>query len=776
MKLRTQIQLFLFVFALVPMLALTALNLPIVLSKLESFLHRTHIQSMRADFAPLKQYIASRQELVRILAKLVLPKEMGKTGNSAKSALGVKVHFSQWVDQLLRGNLDIFQIIYLDAHGKSTLHLLRKSSGAPLQVVTDDADYVNNFYFKIGISIPFEDVFIGPIVFNANPDLGKRFMNMHMVSPIFSYAGDIDGMVLINIDVSTLPNAHPNTIWVHNDGRYFQMPGRANDTKDAFADYPGLREQFTSKNAVLWKGELGRQVIWVPLFYTEKNGPLWVGRVVDPSDIDLFRQQLQARLFVVSLVLIISALFIARKLALKIERFGKELINGIGQMLENKSVVFSWRGPIEIRTLALELTRLADKHAKTSQALYARAKELEETNRYKSQFLANMSHELRTPLNAIISLSKILMANDSGRLDSEQIKQASTIHRGGTNLLLMINDILDIAKIEAQKMNLQLSSIQLQSIWQPMLDLFFPLANEKGLTIKVFFDANSPKSIVSDRDKIEQILKNFIGNAIKFTHKGGITLIVDYSADVLALRRVRLCVRDTGIGIEKNEHNQIFMAFHQADGSTSRRFGGTGLGLTISQELAELIGAKIELKSEVGHGTEFSLLLPIEFDAAHIDKSLVEFLPQEEVIKPTFAVLPQYGDNAQQVLDFSGCRVLVVDKMLENLLALTPVLEGWGVAIIAAGSCQELQDVIQTDINFDIVFINIETLGEDAATLIAQLQVSFFDKNTVIVNMSDAAIPSDIRNLDNTIMQSLTLPVDKQQLAQKFSGWFYSKL
>jgi signal transduction histidine kinase/CheY-like chemotaxis protein/CHASE3 domain sensor protein len=259
--------------------------------------------------------------------------------------------------------------------------------------------------------------------------------------------------------------------------------------------------------------------------------------------------------------------------------------------------------------LAVQALSLDQKNMAISQAhaqLEARAEELQRASRYKSEFLANMSHELRTPLNSSLILSKLLSDNSSGNLTPEQVTFAQTIYSAGNDLLTLINDILDISKVEAGKLELTPDAVPFDELLSSMKMLFGAQAQQKKLVFDVKVAPDTPPSFVSDRQRLEQILKNLLSNAIKFTDAGTVSLHV--SAD--AAGQVRFQVQDSGIGIADDQQHKIFDAFHQADGTTSRRYGGTGLGLSISRDLAALLGGSIELASMPGQGSTFTLVLP----------------------------------------------------------------------------------------------------------------------------------------------------------------------
>jgi signal transduction histidine kinase/DNA-binding response OmpR family regulator/CHASE3 domain sensor protein len=247
----------------------------------------------------------------------------------------------------------------------------------------------------------------------------------------------------------------------------------------------------------------------------------------------------------------------------------------------------------------------------TRRDLEAKAEELTISSRYKSEFLANMSHELRTPLNSALILAKLLADNTSGNLTDEQVEFASTIHSAGNDLLNLINDILDLSKVEAGKIDVVAENIPLSGVLESMNREFRVQAERKGIELRTVLAPGAPLTLRTDRQRLEQVLRNLIGNAMKFTSRGFIEITVEPTEDGGGAFRVR----DTGIGIDPSQHAAIFEAFRQADGTTSRKYGGTGLGLSISSRLAQLLGGTIALESVVGKGSTFSLVLPAEVPA-----------------------------------------------------------------------------------------------------------------------------------------------------------------
>ncbi|MFS2005864.1 response regulator [Duganella sp. CT11-25] len=264
--------------------------------------------------------------------------------------------------------------------------------------------------------------------------------------------------------------------------------------------------------------------------------------------------------------------------------------------------------------LAEQGNALDQKNAALSQAqqeLEERAGQLERASQYKSQFLANMSHELRTPLNSSLILAKLLSENAPGNLNEEQVRFANTIYSAGNDLLNLINDILDISKVEAGKLDLVPEQLPVRHLVEGMAMVFEPLAQQKKLAFQVRIADDLASHLVTDRQRLEQILKNLLSNALKFTSGGQIVL----AAQAAGADAVSFSVQDTGIGIRPEDQQGIFNAFQQADGTTSRKYGGTGLGLSISRDLAQLLGGAISLVSEPGKGSCFTLTLPLAWSA-----------------------------------------------------------------------------------------------------------------------------------------------------------------
>ncbi|MDQ0248391.1 HAMP domain-containing protein/signal transduction histidine kinase/CheY-like chemotaxis protein [Sphingomonas kyeonggiensis] len=288
----------------------------------------------------------------------------------------------------------------------------------------------------------------------------------------------------------------------------------------------------------------------------------------------------------------------------------EELHNTNEELEEKAQLLENEKKQVEAKNLEIEMAR---------RALEEKAEQLALTSKYKSEFLANMSHELRTPLNSLLILSKLLTDNPQGNLNEKQVDFARTINSAGSDLLNLINDILDLSKIESGTVSIEIGEMPLQALRQHMERTFRQLAADKNLAFNVEFDGSLPATIRTDEKRLQQIVLNLLSNAFKFTSQGSVTLSVrtvesGWSTNHPVLRgvdrAVEIAVTDTGIGIPKDKQKLIFEAFQQADGTTSRKYGGTGLGLSISREIARLLGGELQVRSIPGKGSTFTLFVP----------------------------------------------------------------------------------------------------------------------------------------------------------------------
>lgn len=289
----------------------------------------------------------------------------------------------------------------------------------------------------------------------------------------------------------------------------------------------------------------------------------------------------------------------------------QEELQQTNEELEEKAELFSLQNQeVERKNREIEQAR---------QSLEEKAEQLALTSRYKSEFLANMSHELRTPLNSMLILARMLSDNPEGNLTDKQVEYIRTVHSAGTDLLELINDILDLAKIESGTMSVEIDPMLFRELQEQMERTFGQIARERNLEFNLEFDPALPESIQTDTKRLQQVLKNLLSNAFKFTEQGQVSLRVapvsrGWSSEREYLNRadtvIAFRVSDTGIGIPPEKQRVIFEAFQQSDGTTSRKYGGTGLGLSISREIAQLLGGEIQLSSRPGEGSTFTLYLP----------------------------------------------------------------------------------------------------------------------------------------------------------------------
>jgi signal transduction histidine kinase/CheY-like chemotaxis protein/CHASE3 domain sensor protein len=281
----------------------------------------------------------------------------------------------------------------------------------------------------------------------------------------------------------------------------------------------------------------------------------------------------------------------------------------------------------ELEQINAQLEEQAQSLEQQRDQLAGAGAELQRSNEVKSQFLANMSHELRTPLNSSLILAKLLAENRDGNLNEEQIRFAQTIYAAGNDLLTLINDILDLSKIEAGMLDVRPEPVAIARLVDEITRTFQPVAAQKRLALEVSASASAPEQLETDPARVSQILRNLLSNALKFTEQGGVSLEID-AVD----HGVRFAVRDTGIGIAADQHELIFEAFRQADGASNRKFGGTGLGLSISRDLARRLGGDLRVESAPGQGSTFTLTLPMRFVA--------QVTPARVASSPMLSVLP----------------------------------------------------------------------------------------------------------------------------------------
>lgn len=335
--------------------------------------------------------------------------------------------------------------------------------------------------------------------------------------------------------------------------------------------------------------------------------------------------------------------------------------------------------------------------AERNAEIQRKVEELALSTKYKSEFLANMSHELRTPLNSILLLSRLMAENPDENLNEDQVESAKVIQSSGTSLLTLIDEILDLAKIESGKMTLEHQTIMLNDVVKDLKNLFDPILKQKSLQFNIIIDEDVNKSIETDRLRLDQVLRNLLSNAAKFTSKGSITLHI--KNDPKQKDFVIFSVKDTGIGIPADKQKVIFEAFQQADGSTRRKFGGTGLGLSISREIARLLGGELTLTSKENEGSDFSLIIPVikkdDIEITETDQNIVEIIKDDaeiiqnilsdNIISSKSLKIPDDVDDDREAIKEGDKVILIVEddtNFAKALLKYSRLQDYKGVVVV----------------------------------------------------------------------------------------------
>ncbi|MFD8233228.1 HAMP domain-containing protein [Streptomyces sp. NPDC059696] len=426
----------------------------------------------------------------------------------------------------------------------------------------------------------------------------------------------------------------------------------------------------------------------------------------------------------------------------------------------------------ESQRLAMQLQERSDELQKQQGELQRSNAELEEkaallatSSQYKSEFLANMSHELRTPLNSLLILARLLSDNPDGHLSDQEVQFATTIHRSGSDLLQLINDILDLSKIEAGRMDVRPKRLPLIKLLDYVHATFRPLTLDRGLAFEVAVGEDVPREMFSDEQRLQQILRNLLSNAIKFTASGKVELRVDRVQDA-EHRWVRdtddviaFAVSDTGIGIAPEKLPVIFEAFAQADGTTNRKYGGTGLGLSISREIAGLLGGRIVAESEPGKGSTFTLYVPVVSPGHTAPAPVPEDradLPQP--LQPASGPFPVAHDpddtwpsptkleawtSGRPGRILAGRRVLIVDDDIRNVFALTHVLGRVGMTVLYAENGREGIETLERSGDVELVLMDIMMPEMDGYETISAIRRTPRWSGLPIVALTAKAMPGD---------------------------------
>jgi len=419
----------------------------------------------------------------------------------------------------------------------------------------------------------------------------------------------------------------------------------------------------------------------------------------------------------------------------------------------------------ELRSINAELEEKASLLEEKNQAIEeargainAKVEELEITGKYKSEFLANMSHELRTPLNSILVLARILKDNKPANLSEDQVKYASVIFNAGNDLLTLINDILDLSKIESGKLDMQNEQIKVSDILNDMEMLFAEIAAGKNIKYTTSV-SKVPGHIYADKGRIEQVLKNLLSNAFKFTPENGSIAI-----NVVPGKKegtISFCIKDSGIGISADKQKIIFEAFQQADGSTSRKYGGTGLGLSISRELATLLGGVITLVSEPGKGSEFILTIPLEATDAIVEQAL----PDVETLKPVGEFLKPVIKKADRPSDKEATVVIVEDdKNFADILKNYAQDHGYRSIMVYEGT--NAVEIIKENLP-DAVILDIMLPGKDGWQILKELK-TIEETSQIPVHLMSAGDAAANKVRREGAISFLKKPIDTTALDKLF--------
>ncbi|PZG44759.1 hybrid sensor histidine kinase/response regulator [Spongiactinospora gelatinilytica] len=481
----------------------------------------------------------------------------------------------------------------------------------------------------------------------------------------------------------------------------------------------------------------------------------------------------------------------------ELQRQQEELRRSNAELEDKAALLAKQNRAIEIQNFQIEQAR---------RTLEERAEQLAVSSRYKSEFLANMSHELRTPLNSLLVLAKLLTENAEGNLTPQQVEFARTIHGAGSALLQLINDILDLSKVEAGRMDIHPQQLLLPKLVEYVEATFAPLAADKGLEFAIEVDDSVPQELRTDEQRLQQVLRNLLSNAVKFTPKGEVKLRVvpapdDVEFDDETLQNANgvlgFQVCDTGIGIAPDKLEVIFEAFRQADGTTSRKYGGTGLGLSICREIARLLGGEIHVDSEPGKGSTFTLFLPPSYTGplasrdggaaarqrTPADSEPLAFVPEPEeddvlATIPFREPLPLAPSPAEPQVSWQGedpligSKILIVDDDIRNVFALTSVLERHGSTVVYAENGREGIEQLERNEDVGLVLMDIMMPEMDGwATTSAIRRMPQFADLPIIALTAKVMRGDREKSIASGASDYVPKPVDVDRLLERLRGW-----
>jgi CheY-like chemotaxis protein/signal transduction histidine kinase len=462
----------------------------------------------------------------------------------------------------------------------------------------------------------------------------------------------------------------------------------------------------------------------------------------------------------------------SQTLAGRLQSQQEELQQSNEELEEKARLLSAQNAEVERKNREINVARLA---------LVEKAEQLALTSKYKSEFLANMSHELRTPLNSLLILAQQLEHNKDGNLTETQVKFAHTIHGAGTDLLHLINDILDLSKIESGTVTPEVAEVQSRSFREDAERLFAPVAAEKGLAFVIDLDPVLPRTITTDGRRVQQVIKNLLSNALKFTPKGSVELSIrlvqaGWSSDHEVLqhadRVIAFSVKDTGIGIAPENQKTIFEAFQQADGSTTRKYGGTGLGLAISREIAYLLGGELCVHSTLGEGSTFTLYLPQVYAGPHkpfgraAPISAVLAARKESVAPMVTAEPPPLGtvEDDRREIGFGDRVLLVVEDDPKFATVVADMARGRGFKVLISQRGEQAVALVR---EFKPAAVILDLLLPDVGgwTVLDRIK---FDPATrhIPVHVMTVADEDSRRALDHGAFAFLKKPVSHEELTE----------
>jgi HAMP domain-containing protein/signal transduction histidine kinase/CheY-like chemotaxis protein len=490
------------------------------------------------------------------------------------------------------------------------------------------------------------------------------------------------------------------------------------------------------------------------------------------------------------------------------QKLAQELQNQSSELTGQQQALRTTNAALERQALELEEkanlleeqnAKVEEKNREVEQArlsLEEKAEQLAMVSKYKSDFLANMSHELRTPLNSLLVLAKVLSENKDGNLSDRQLEYARTIYTSGTDLLRLINEVLDLSKLEAGKFQIEPRDFEISEIADLLKKNFHPLAEEKTLDFLIEMAPALPRMMHSDRQRLEQILRNLLANALKFTETGSVKLNIELAqppvtidGDVLreADRVIAFSVIDTGIGIAKDKQKIIFEAFQQAEGGTSRKYGGTGLGLSISREIARALNGTIEVSSTPGGGSTFTLYLPLEYapvhrvgdhgegsDGAYVSPPVRSAKTEKRArpLRPDGGATSSGNGAQSQSAELSGKKVLIVDDDMRNIFATRVLLESYGMTVLEADNGIDAIALVEQHPDLALVLMDIMMPEIDGYETIERIRSSAQHQALPVIAVTAKAFKEDReRCIEAGACDYIAKPVDENELIDIIRSW-----